>query len=265
VFFIQREGATVSYAVVGEGPPVVLGHSLFCTGAMWDGVVERLRPRFQFINVDLRGHGGSTAEAPFTVDDLVDDWLAILDREAVDRAVLCGLSTGGMTAMRLALRAPERVLGLALLDTAAGAEPPRARRRYTALGWIYRHLGILPKRALLQTFFSSNTMANRPDLTSAQVELARTFDRSGVGHAMDAVWGRDGVDLSPVKVPTIVLVGEHDMATPLAAARSIAESIEGAELHVIRGAAHLTAVEQPQAVAELLAPFFASCLRGSSS
>ncbi len=256
---VQRPGATVSYEVAGSGPPVLLGHSLLCTGKMWDGVVAALQSRFRFINVDLRGHGRSTAEAPFTLNDLVDDWLAILDRESIDRAVLCGLSTGGMTAMRLALREPHRVLGLALLDTSAAAEPTRARRRYTALAWVYRWLGLLPRRALLQAMFAPSTIAGRTGMTSGLVAEVRRLDRAAVGHAMNAVWGRDGVDVRPISVPTIVLVGEHDAATPPACARAVAGSIDGAELHIIPGAGHLTAVEQPSEVAALLGPFFERC------
>ena len=61
---IERPGARVAYDVVGSGPPIVLGHSLFCTRSMWRGVVPRLADRFRLINVELRGHGESTAESP---------------------------------------------------------------------------------------------------------------------------------------------------------------------------------------------------------
>lgn len=262
---IQRPGAAVSYEVVGAGPPVVLGHSLLCTGQMWARVVAALRSSFRFINVDLRGHGRSTAEAPFTLDDLVDDWLAILHRESIESAVFCGLSTGGMTAMRLALSEPQRVLGLALLDTSAAAEPARARRRYTALAWVYRRLGLLPRKPLLEGMFAPSTIADRPELTTDLLTAVRRLDRAAVGHAMDAVWGRDGIDPSPVKAPTLVIVGEHDAATPPVCARAIAGSIGGAELHVIPDAGHLTAVEQPAQVAALLGPFFTRCFERSTS
>lgn len=262
---IQRPGATVSYDVVGAGPPVLLGHSLLCTGEMWAGVVAALQSRFRFINVDLRGHGRSTAEAPFTLDDLVDDWLAILRRESLERAAFCGLSTGGMTAMRLALREADKVLGLALMDTNAAAEPTLARRRYTALAWIYRHLGVLPRTALLKAMFAPSTIAHRPELTSNLVAEVQRLDRAAVGHAMDAVWGRDGVDISPVKAPTLVIVGEHDAATPPSCARAIAASIDGASLEVVSDAGHLTAVERPDRVAALLGPFFDRCFGQSAS
>ncbi len=260
---IKRPGASVSYDVVGKGPPVLLGHSLLCTNTMWSGVLDAIKSDYRFINIDLRGHGASTANSPFTVDDLVDDWIAILDQESIERAILCGLSTGGMTAMRLALKNPDRVLGLALLDTNAAAEDPGVRRKYLTLAWLYRRFGLMPRRTLVNVMFGPKTIASRPDLVSHIVATARAQDKDGIGHAMRAVWSRDGVDLSPISQPTIVIVGEHDAGTPPFCARAIARTVDGAELHIIPDAGHLTAVEQPQTVAALLEPFFIRCSENS--
>lgn len=256
---IERPNATVAYDVVGSGPPIVLGHSLFCTRSMWRGVVRRLQESYCLINVELRGHGESTAEGPFSLEDLVDDWLAIMDQEGIERAALCGLSTGGMTAMRVAGRAPERVAGLALLDTNAAPETPFNRLQYGMLGWGYSNLGLLPTKTLLRKMYSAATLAGRPDLGEAFLEQARGFDRRRLGHAMKAVFGRSGFDLSPLSVPALVIVGEHDVATPPVCARRIAEAIDGASLEIVPGAGHLTAEEQPEVVAGLLEPFFERC------
>lgn len=256
---IERPNASVAYDIVGSGPTVLLGHSLFCTRSMWDGVIHDLRDEYRFINVELRGHGDSTASGPFTLDDLVHDWLAILDREAVDQAILCGLSTGGMTAMRLALRFPDRVRGLALLDTNAGRQPYGERLQYAVLSWAYRHLGFLPEKAVLRGMFSPHTIRNRPDITGPFLQLVRDFDRPQLGRAMGAVFGRSAVDLAPLKCPTLVIVGEHDHSTPPPCALAIAKTVRGARLETVAGAGHLTTVEQPKAVAGLLRPFFAHC------
>lgn len=262
---VRRPHATIAYEVVGSGPPVMLGHSLFCTRNMWAGVVNALASEYCFINVELRGHGESTAEESFTLDDLVDDWLSILDQESVDRAILCGLSTGGMTAMRLALRSPERVLGMALLDTSAGREPLFNRIKNGLLALGYSNLGLLPEQALLAAMFAPETIAKRPDLTTHLIEELRSFDRRQLARAISAVFGRDAVDLSSVRVPTLAIVGKHDTPTPLPCAQAIADTIEGAALVVIPGAGHLTTVEQPATVVEHLRPFFARCVIGQSS
>lgn len=256
---IERPNATVAYDVVGSGPAIVLGHSLFCTRSMWRGVSGRLQESYCLINVELRGHGESSADGPFTLADLVDDWLAILDQEGIERAALCGLSTGGMTAMRAAGRAPERVAGLALLDTNAAPETPFNRFQYTLLGWGYSHLGLLPRRKLLQSMYSPSTLAERSDLVAAFLKQAKGFDRRQLRYAMKAVFGRSGFDVSQLVVPALVIVGEHDVATPPICARRIAEAIDGASLEIVPGAGHLTAEEQPEVVANLLDPFFERC------
>ena len=258
--FIHRPNATVAYDVVGSGPPVILGHSLFCTRSMWAGVVEELESDYTLVNVELRGHGESTAEGPFSLDDLVDDWLAILDQESIERALLCGLSTGGMTAMRLVLKAPDRVSGMALLDTNAGAEPVPNRIQYGMLAWMYRNFGVLPRATLMKAMYSPDTIENRPEIISGFLEQARGFNPRHLGRTMRAVFGRNSVDVGPVRVPTLVIVGEHDHATPPGCARSIADAISGARLEVVPGAGHLTVEERPTLVAGLLRGFFESCL-----
>src|SRR5438552_10226026 len=96
-----RDGATVHYEITGQGPPILLGHSLLCDTEMWRGVVPRLAAGHRVINVEARGRRRSTALRAFTLEDLAADWLAILDQEQIDRAWLVGLSMGGMTAMRI--------------------------------------------------------------------------------------------------------------------------------------------------------------------
>jgi pimeloyl-ACP methyl ester carboxylesterase len=263
---IARPGARVAYTVTGSGPPVILGHSLFCTRAMWAGVLERLGDAYTIINVELRGHGESTATAPFTLWDLVDDWAAILDAEGLRSAVCGGLSTGGFTAMRMALKMPARVRGLVLLDTDAGAESRIAQRlQYELLGWVYRSTGFVPVTILARAMFGAETRAQHPERLAEFIRVLRTFDRRHLHHAMRAVFGRDSVDLSAVRKPTLVATGEDDQATPVARARRIAAQIAGARLHTIPGAGHLSAVERPDVVAALLRDFLPRCFQDGTS
>ncbi len=256
---IERPNASVAYDIVGSGPTVLLGHSLFCTRSMWDGVIRSLCDEYRFINVELRGHRDSTASGPFTLNDLVDDWLAILNRESVEQVILCGLSTGGMTAMRFALRAPERTLGLALLDTSADPEPLLNRIKNSFLAFLYLRLNFLPEKALLEVMFDPDTLEGRPDMIRSFLDDFRRFHKKDIHRAMRAVFGRDALDMTPIDLPTLVIVGEHDRATPFPCARTIAHRIAGARLETVRNAGHLTTMEQPEAVADLLRPFFASC------
>lgn len=254
---IERPGATVKYSVSGSGPALVLGHSLFCNRTMWAQVAPALEERFTVINVALRGHGESTATAPFSIWDLAGDWAAILDREEIQSASLCGLSTGGMTAMRFAVTKPERVDALALLDTDAGSEKPSNRVQYTLLGQAYRFTGWIPLGTLTEKMFAPKTVAERPDLVSDLVGIMRRHDRSQLRHAMKAIFGRDSVDVSSISAPTVIIVGEHDAATPPSRSRHLHETIKGSRLEIIKDAGHLSALEQPDAVNAVLLDFFA--------
>src|SRR5437867_4309201 len=93
-----------------DAPVVLLSNSLGSTHRMWDAQIDTLNERFRVVRYDTRGHGGSPVpDGPYSIDDLADDAVAVLDRLGVERAHVVGLSLGGMTAMRLAVRNPERV------------------------------------------------------------------------------------------------------------------------------------------------------------
>ena len=117
----------VGHVVTGreDGPVVVLSNSLGSTYHMWDAQLAALEKRFRVVRYDTRGHGVSPVpDGPYSIDDLADDLVDLLDRLGIGRAHLVGLSLGGMTAMRVGARNAERVDRLALLCT--GAQwPPR--------------------------------------------------------------------------------------------------------------------------------------------
>jgi len=123
-------GITINYEVEGAGPWVVLSHSLACSLAMWDEQVQALRSRFRVLRFDTRGHGRSPVPAgPYSVADLADDALALLDRLGISQVSFCGLSLGGAIGMRIALDAPERLDLLVLAATAAQFDAATYRAR----------------------------------------------------------------------------------------------------------------------------------------
>ena len=256
---LQRSGASISYDVQGDGPPLLLGHSLLLDGRMWDALVPRLARAYRVYNIDARAHRRSTTPGPFTLEDLADDWLALIDQEQIDRALLCGLSMGGMTAMRLALRAPHRVAAMALLDTSADPEPPVQRRAYRLMGEIQRRVRLDPLLAPLvrRKMFGATTRSERPDIVERGVSLVLENEPRLLYPAVRAVFDRPSIaqHLKDIHTPTLVIVGEEDVATPPSRSERIAAAIPGAILTRIRGAGHLSAMEQPDAVAAHLEPF----------
>lgn len=249
---LERQGARIFYETEGEGPAILLGHSLLSDSKMWDGVAPALAKSHRVININVRGHGGSTAPGPFTLEDLADDWLAILDREGIKSAVLCGLSMGAMTALRVALAAPERVRGLILLDTSADPEIPMKRPQYAAMIGIVRAFGHIDPiyEIVKRLMFSEKTLRERPELVAEEVRRMKERDAHQVYHAVHAVIDRGPLldRVGRIRAPALVMVGADDAATVPARAESLATALPNARLHVIPDAGHLSAVEAPDVI-----------------
>jgi pimeloyl-ACP methyl ester carboxylesterase len=255
---VRTTGVEIHYEVTGDGPPVVLGHSLLCSGEMWRCQVPALARGHRVVNVDARGHGASgPATARFTLYDSLADHLAVLDALKVERAVWIGLSQGGMVALRAALTAPERVAALVLLDTDGGRETLPTRVQHALLGAVARTVGIRPVLPeILKLMFGATTRRDDPDLVAEWSRRFAALDVPSVLNALGAVSRRD--DLLPrvgqISAPALVLVGAEDAALPPARARRLAAALRGARIVEIPRAGHLSALEQPDAVtAELLA------------
>ncbi len=243
----------------GDGRPLLLGHSFLCDGRMWAPQIGPLSERYRVINLDARGHGRSGPAAKgFTAYDQVGDALAVLDHLGVKRAIWLGLSMGGMVAMRAALVAPERVAGLALLDTSAGVEPRANKIKYRVMGIGARVLGMrrmVP--AVLPLMFSRTAQRQQPELVATWVERFATFRVGSALAGMQMLVTRD--DLTPrlkeISAPTLVLVGAQDRATPPVLSQRIAAGIPGAELLEVPSAGHLSTLERPGTVTRALLQF----------
>ncbi len=259
---LERQGASIAYAIRGDGPPVLLCHGLLGDGRLWDAVSPALEGRYRLIIPDLRGHRHSPASEGFTLWTVADDLRAIMDAEQLERAQVVGFSMGGMAALRLALAAPERVAGLGLLDTSPWPEPFLSRMRNLGMGHIVRFAG--PLRAFegiaAGLMFSPAFRAEHPDAVEATLAAYRAHGGASLSRAIRAVFKREAIveRLSEIKAPTLVVVGEIDLLTPPSCARRIARSIAGSQLEILPGAAHTTPVERPEAIARLLNAFLAA-------
>jgi 3-oxoadipate enol-lactonase/4-carboxymuconolactone decarboxylase len=233
---------------------VVLGGSLGSTLSMWDPQVEALTERFCVVRYDARGHGASPVPAgPYSLDDLADDLLALLDRLGVERAHLVGLSLGAMTAMRLAARAPSRVDRLALLCTSAGfpTSSPWAERAATVRAEGTAAIA----EAVVDRWFTPRLREAEPALVERMRAMVAAIPAEGYASCCGAIERMDlRDDLARISAPTLALAGADDPATPPEHLATIAAGIPGARLLVLPQAAHLANLEQPAAVnAALLA------------
>ena len=235
----------VSYAVDGaaDAPVVVLSNSLGATRGMWDPQVPALAERFRVVTYDTRGHGESPAPAgPYSMDDLVDDLVALLDEVGASRAHVVGLSLGGMTAMRLAVREPDRVDRLALLCTSAKPDPQPFLDRAAAV----RSGGTAPLAPTVASrWVTPSFAAGHPDLVARLEAMIATADDEGYAACCEVVAGFDlREDLGRITAPTLVVSGAEDPALPPEHQRAIAEGIPGAELLTVSPGAHLANLER---------------------
>jgi 3-oxoadipate enol-lactonase len=247
----------VSYTVDGpaDAPVVVLSNSLGATRAMWDPQVPALAERYRVVTYDTRGHGDSPAPAgPYTLDDLVDDVVALMDEVGAGQAHFAGLSLGGMTGMRLAAREPARVRGLALLCTSAKADP----KPFLDRAEVVRSGGTAPLApVVVGRWLTPGYAAEHPELVARLEAMIAGADDEGYAACCEVVANLDlREDLGRITAPTLVVAGAEDLALPPEHQRAIAEGIPGAELLTVSPGAHLANLEQPLQVTGALLGHF---------
>jgi pimeloyl-ACP methyl ester carboxylesterase len=221
--------------------------------------VPRLAEHFRLINIDQRGHGQSVpATAPYELRDMVEDVIAVLDHLEVPSAVWAGLSMGGMVAMHAAIAYPDRVSALVLLDTHAGAETPYKKIKYRAMSAGTKLFGMRPFfPAVIPLLFGRTTRAKKPALIEDWKERFASIDVPSVTRAVSVLVRRPSIvdRLAGVEVPSLVIVGEEDASLPPPISREIAEALPNASLVIIPEAGHLSALEKPDEVTEVMLEF----------
>jgi len=262
VAVIHNQGVEIYFEEQGTGPPLILGHSFLCSGKMWREQVPALAAKFRIINPDLRGHGRSGQVAqPFSLYDALSDAIAVLDRLGIARAIWCGLSIGGMVALRAALVHVERVAGLVLLDTDADGETARRKLKYHAMCAGARVLGVRPFLApIARLMFGATTRRENPTLVAEwKAEFAGVHVASAM-RCLEALMQRDSLldRLHEIRAPALVLVGEEDRSLPVALSRRIHNRLGHSTFAVISNAGHLSPLEQPAQVTEAISAFLSA-------
>ena len=235
-----------------DGPAVVLSNSLGSTHRMWDAQLKALEERFRVVRYDTRGHGGSPVPGgPYSIDDLADDLVALLDRLDITTASLVGLSLGGMTAMRVAARDPDRVDRLALLCTGAALPPSDAWTERAATVRASGAQSVAP--AVVDRWFTAGYLQSRPDARAYYEQMVASTPAEGYAGCCEAIAKLDlREELSSIAAPTLAIAGADDPATPPAKLEEIATAIPGSRLLVVPRSAHLANAEQPDVVTRAL-------------
>lgn len=236
-----------------EGAPaVVFANSLGTDLRLWDSVLPFLPQGFRYIRYDKRGHGLSGLGGGAMIDDHAEDAIVVIEQVARGPVVFVGLSIGGLIAQVVASRRPDLVRALVLSNTAA--------KLGTAESWQARINAVIDggldsiADAVMERWFAPAFRAS-PDCALWRAMLTRTPAR-GYTAACAALAGADQTEATrALRLPTMVIAGSEDGASPSALVRATAGLIAGAGFHEIPGAGHLPCVEAPAQWAALVAPF----------
>jgi 3-oxoadipate enol-lactonase len=243
---IQANGIQLHYELTGpaDRPVVLLSNSLGTRLEMWDPQMQALTRRYRVLRYDSRGHGRSDApDGPYTIEMLADDAVGLLDALEIERVHFCGLSMGGMVGQVLGARHGDRLVTLALCSTACRLPPRELWDERIRLASASGMAAIAD--AVVERWF---TEAYRREPTVQLERMKRMILETpahGYAACCAAIRDMDLRDLIPaIRVPTLVIVGEDDPATPPQKAEEILRLIPGAQLEVFPDAAHLLNIEQ---------------------
>jgi 3-oxoadipate enol-lactonase/4-carboxymuconolactone decarboxylase len=256
--FATVNGVTLHYSwQPGTGVPLVFLNSLGSDFRIWNDTLAQLDSGRPVLLYDKRGHGLSDAPTgPGTLQQHADDLLALLDLLGIERAVLAGVSVGGMIALQFAAARPDRVAGLILCDTAAVIGTP---------GFWNDRIALIGEQGLqatagniIERWFTPQFAAAQPAAVLGYRNMLGRTPQRGYIATCEAIRDADLRPLLPlISAPALVIFGAQDEATPPAAGRELAAALPGASYSEIAQAGHLPGVEQPAQLARLISSFLA--------
>lgn len=255
---VNANGAKLFYEEKGKGKEtVVFSHGLLWSHRMFQSQVDFLSNNYRVIAYDHRGQGQSEVKGPFDMDTVAEDAAALI-RELCDGPVhFVGLSMGGFVGMRLAARHPKLIKSLILLETSANSEPVENLPKYKTLNGIVKWLGVIPPVAskVMHIMFAESWLSNSSNAASIKYWKSElSSNKRSISGPVEGVIYRKGVEdeLSKISCPTLIIVGDEDVATKPEKSKYIQMGIAKAKLHMIAGAGHSSCVEKPDQVNRLI-------------
>ena len=253
---VDRGDSRIHYQLSGapNGQLLVLSNSLGSSLHMWDKVLPALEAHHRVLRYDTRGHGNSgIPPGPYTLNQLVDDVLFLLDHVGADRVNFCGLSLGGIVGQGLAIRFPHRVCRLVLANTSA--------RILTHELWDQRIASVQQSRmaplaaATLGRWFTSEYRVHHPEEMETVREMIASTDPNGYIGCCCVLRNSDlRSETGSIRTPALIVAGKHDPATPAADGRALAAALPHAQ-YVELDSSHLSAWERADEFAHAVLAF----------
>jgi 3-oxoadipate enol-lactonase len=242
----------------GSTPAIVFVHGFPHHRGLWAHQLSGLAQVAHCVAIDLRGFGESGAGPPYSMDQYADDVAALIGELGLDRPVVCGLSMGGYVALAMWRRHSEHIRALVLADTRATADSEEAREKRRAMAETARERGAAAiADAMIGGMVGKRTREGAPHVVDAVYRMLASANVAGIVGALEAMRERPDstATLSTIDVPTLIVVGEDDVLTPVADSEAMHRAIRGSRLEVLAGAGHVSNMERPAAFNHVLSDF----------
>ncbi|NQV19988.1 MAG: 3-oxoadipate enol-lactonase [Rhodospirillales bacterium] len=247
---IKANGIDVNYTIEGpeDGPVVTLSHSLAANLGMWEPQAAALRGHYRVLRYDTRGHGQTSAPpGDYALEQLADDVRTLLDALGIARTHYVGLSMGGMIGQTLALRYPDLLDRLVLCDTSSAMPPGSADLWNERIATVERDGMEALVTPTIERWFTPGFIADHDDQVEPVRQMIRATPVAGYAGCGRAIMNLNLTDrLGGITAPTLAIVGEDDIGTPVSAHEVIRDNIPGAMLVVLPSAMHLSNIEQAE-------------------
>jgi len=255
-------GTDIAYRLDGPeaAPVVVLSHSIATTMDMWRGQVPALAQQFRVLRYDMRGHGESAAPAgPYDFEMLAADVVGLLDHLKIDRAAFVGISISGMIGQALGVKHGHRLRGLVLSNTTSDPPPPEMWDQRIAdaeKGGMETQVQSTLGRWFTEPYRRANAAVM--DWIAAMIRNTPVNGFVGCGRAIQGLGFAN--HLRNITAPTLIMTGDQDPGTTVAMAKTLSNRIPQAQMQIIKGASHLSAIEKEAAFNTLLSIYLSATL-----
>ena len=260
---VKVNNVEIHYQEIGKGEETLLfSHGYLMNNEMFKGQIDRFKDKFKCIAFDHRGHGKSeVTKAGYELDNLVTDAISLIDKLELGSVHFIGMSTGGFVGMRIAIRRPELLKSLILMDTSAEKESSEALKKNNALLWVVNNIGYFPVIGQVMSILFHTTFLkdkSRKSEVKKWRKIITSHKKKGIVPFGKGIFARDNVleKLSEIAIPTAIIVGKNDVPTPPQYSKNMVDIIPNAELFTIPDSGHSAAVEKPEEVANAMRKFY---------
>ncbi|HEV2570906.1 MAG TPA: alpha/beta fold hydrolase [Beijerinckiaceae bacterium] len=246
-------GERIAFRRSGSGDPVLLLHSLGTHSGLWKATQDALANRYTTIAFDCRGHGASTLNGTFSVEAIASDALTLMEELGFERYHVVGSSMGGLFAVALNARQPQRLMSLTMVGGYASAGPA-GPPRLAATRELLQHTSM---RRFAESY-TADTLMPTADLAARDflVEAIASMQPSAYLATLEEILLADVSPLlGQIKVPALMIAGNEDRRAPVIVSQMLEQAIAGAKLKVLPKAGHLPMLDDPTQFCETLTHF----------